>query len=1221
MPMIRSNTFLSPTRTGVQFADASIRAIKDVESSTETVVAIGEKQAAAIPFGEDDSLNELSDAGAVEEIVGFQDPPVPQDGAYRNTAETVGLLVADPAFGDVAEGPAPMHEPAVQRDATAFNSEGMPAVDGDRVRASDTAQIGVGNSEASGPTQSHAGDLDYLLDQMLFSDQRKWEENTADDFVEIRYVFPDYPHQVSDYWRQVDGIETITDGWKYFDNFNQSQQAAAREAMDRWEDLVQVRFVEVEPGEDADVYIYGYTPKADVSWGATSNSVVEDGFIVSNRIRVNTENDTWSDTAIGQSFARLMIHELGHTLGLAHAGDYDAGDDATYEDDAEYIEDTTMYSIMSYFAGSKSGADYPGLQTDIVTPRSHDMLVIQNIYDVNWEAREGDTTYGYNASGVSDVFDFDLNPSPVLTIWDGGGEDWLDLSSDGTGVTLDLNPGAFSSTHGMTFNISLAYLPDDVPAGHDAYIENAIGGWGNDTLIGNDAANILQGGPASDHLFGGDGADTIYGGSGADTISGGTAIDVLHGGTGIDTLDYTYSGANWTVDLAAIWDDPSQGLAWGTANTGGDDEFLFDFENVVMGDGDDHVTGSDSDNEIDGGEGTNWIYGLGGDDTLQGGSESDWIYGGDDMDTVSGAGGEDRLYGGDQKDTVIGGDGADRLYGGDDTDHLFGGDGDDDLYGGAGADTLYGYDGEDLIFGSYDGDDLFGGNDDDTLYGGDGIDFLAGGAENDRLSGGDDNDVLNGGPGSDMADYTYSDEDWTVTLVFGAASVFKGESDTLSSIENVRMGGGDDQIFGDGNDNTLETGGGNDIVYGGGGSDGLYGGAGNDFLSGGAGQDYLIGGSGSDTASYATASGSIVVDLTIAGLQNTVSAGQDGLSQIENLEGSGHADWLHGDNQSNWLYGEDGDDTLSGRGGVDWLFGGDGDDYLIGGDGNDLHFGGNGVDTASYYDAQGTVWVNLSLTGWQNTLGSGTDLLSDIENLHGSAYNDILTGDGNHNWLYGSTGNDALAGGGANDHLFGGVGNDQLFGGEGDDALYGGAGIDWANYSSGLTTGVSVSLNLVTQYTGGGGVDSLFDIENLHGTVYSDNLYGDASANRLYGDGGVDLLVGGGGNDVLNGGGENDVLFGSSGNDDLIGGAGNDSMSGGTGYDDFIFEGIWGQDAISDFEVASDDLDFSGVSGLNTIAQLSLTDTNAGVVIAFGGNSVTLNGINSWQLSDENFII
>ena len=82
---------------------------------------------------------------------------------------------------------------------------------------------------------------------------------------------------------------------------------------------------------------------------------------------------------------------------------------------------------------------------------------------------------------------------PQLTIWDGGGVDTLDLSGDDFGVTLDLRPGAFSSTHGMTNNISLAYVPGWTPDELAGYIENARGGDGDDVITGNDRDNVLEG--------------------------------------------------------------------------------------------------------------------------------------------------------------------------------------------------------------------------------------------------------------------------------------------------------------------------------------------------------------------------------------------------------------------------------------------------------------------------------------------------------------------------------------------------------------------------------------------------------------------------------------------------------------------------------------------------------------------------------------------------------
>ena len=156
-----------------------------------------------------------------------------------------------------------------------------------------------------------------------------------------------------------------------------------------------------------------------------------------------------------------------------------------------------MYSVMSYFDGAETGYsdDNDGLISLIATPRTHDMFVLQSLYSANFNTRDTDSTYGYNAEDVGALYDFtnfggaDQWDHPQLTIWDGGGVDTLDLSGDDFGVTLDLRPGAFSSTHGMTNNISLAYVPGWTPNELAGYIENARGGEGDDVITGNDRDN------------------------------------------------------------------------------------------------------------------------------------------------------------------------------------------------------------------------------------------------------------------------------------------------------------------------------------------------------------------------------------------------------------------------------------------------------------------------------------------------------------------------------------------------------------------------------------------------------------------------------------------------------------------------------------------------------------------------------------------------------------
>jgi Ca2+-binding RTX toxin-like protein len=305
-----------------------------------------------------------------------------------------------------------------------------------------------------------------------------------------------------------------------------------------------------------------------------------------------------------------------------------------------------------------------------------------------------------------------------------------------------------------------------------------------------------------------------------------------------------------------------------------------------------------------------------------------------------------------------------------------------------------------------------------------------------------------------------------------------------------------------------------EIADGGDGNDFLNGEDGNDTLVGGLGDDYLYGGAGADTASYVDASSAVTVNLYLAGQQqNTVGAGLDTLTLIENLVGSAFNDTLTGNYGPNTLNGgggadiidggggggdtltgDDGDDTLIGSAHADFLHGGAGDDFLVGGQENDALDGGPGIDTASYA-SDGAVTVDLELTSAQNTGGGGTDTLTSIENLIGSGFNDTLSGDAGDNVITGGAGNDTLDGRG---------------------------GSDTASYAG--ASGVSVSLLLSgQQFTGhlfslGAGSDTLVNIENLLGSAFNDTLTGDAGNNVLSGSAGDDTLDGGAGDDTLIGG-------------------------------------------------------------------------------------------------------
>ena len=343
---------------------------------------------------------------------------------------------------------------------------------------------------------------------------------------------------------------------------------------------------------------------------------------------------------------------------------------------------------------------------------------------------------------------------------------------------------------------------------------------------------------------------------------------------------------------------------------------------------------------------------------------------------------------------------------------MTGTDNNDTLTGGGEADIIYALGGNDVVD---------GGTNHDWVDGGAGNDTLDGGFGNDTLAGGSGNDALNGALGTDTANYLANTNDLAgaatqgvyVNLAGGVAIDNWGAIDTLVSIENVNGSSLADSLNGDSGSNHLTGNAGNDTLSGGGGDD---------WLTGGVGKDLLDGGDGSDVGFFEDGTNAVVINLRTGIVSNDGFGNVEAILSVENLHGSNFNDVIQlGDTTGAYVFGRAGSDSLNG---------GNGNDNLIGGSGNDTLNGGAGLfDSASYvddgYDALGVstygVVVNLA-TGTARDNWGGTDILTGIENVNGSAFADSITGNSGDNNLNGDAGNDTLSGGDGNDVLVGGAG-------------------------------------------------------------------------------------------------------------------------------------------------------------------------------------------------------
>ncbi|QLG93224.1 M10 family metallopeptidase [Pseudomonas yamanorum] len=333
-----------------------------------------------------------------------------------------------------------------------------------------------------------------------------------------------------------------------FSQFNTQQKAQAVLAMQSWADVAKVTFTEKASGGDFHMTFGNYSSGQDGAAAfaylpGTNEKYNESGLDGTSWYLTNSSYTPNKTPDLNNYGRQTLTHEIGHTLGLSHPGDYNAGTGNPSYKDADYGQDSRGYSVMSYWSESNTSQNFTkgGVEAYSSGPLIDDIAAIQKLYGANYATRSGDTTYGFNSNTGRDFLSATSNSDKlVFSVWDGGGNDTLDFSGFTQNQKINLNETSFSDVGGLVGNVSIA---------KGVTIENAIGGSGNDLLIGNAAANTLKGGAGNDIIFGGGGADKLWGGAGSDTFVFGASSDSKPGAAD-QILDFT-SGSD-KIDLTGI---------------------------------------------------------------------------------------------------------------------------------------------------------------------------------------------------------------------------------------------------------------------------------------------------------------------------------------------------------------------------------------------------------------------------------------------------------------------------------------------------------------------------------------------------------------------------------------------------------------------------------------------------------------------------------------------
>lgn len=235
-----------------------------------------------------------------------------------------------------------------------------------------------------------------------------------------------------------------------FREMTDAQKEAVRRAFDYYSKIINVSFREVTGNGTGNINLGSNQQTGSAGYANPPNAsgVKDKAFLF---LAHNAATNSAPGMQEGGYGYMTVLHEIGHTLGLKHPGNYNAGGGGTPGPYLPTAEDSHQFSMMSYNASNSTRGANPS------SAMLYDVAALQYLYG----------TKANSSTATDGVFNFSPDEKAVRTLWSNTGTDRIDLSALRHGSDVDLNAGAFSNinktaaaestVHSGNKNVALAY--------------------------------------------------------------------------------------------------------------------------------------------------------------------------------------------------------------------------------------------------------------------------------------------------------------------------------------------------------------------------------------------------------------------------------------------------------------------------------------------------------------------------------------------------------------------------------------------------------------------------------------------------------------------------------------------------------------------------------------------------------------------------------------------